>query len=172
MIEYGLSIHVTDTATPWLRRLRMALNSDAVKPIVGRSAVNVIRQNFFFLDRSRANSLGGRRSHYYTGAAGATHFRPVSNGVIVSIGTPGIAARYFGPTIIRPRRKKVLAFPISAESYGKRAQEYHRRGRKTAGLFAFVKHVKMPRDRRVLPPDHKLYRAINEDLDVYFDSLN
>jgi hypothetical protein len=133
-VSFGIKIDVTDQASPAVKAVTRALKPDRLNPVVGRSANNAYRTYLFALNASRANKLGGKRSNFYTGAARATHFDVVPDGVIISISQVGIAQRFFGGRIT-PKKSKYLTIPARAESYGKRAGEfpdlellYNRRG--------------------------------------------
>lgn len=120
----GIEIRIPrDDATPALARVRAGLQPEALRAIVGRSAVNTVRAHLFGVNQSRPNRLGGPRTNFYTQAARATSFRIVGDAVVVSIASVGIAQRYFGGTI-RPVTKKFLTIPARAEAYGKRAGEF------------------------------------------------
>jgi len=140
---YSLSLRLEDKATPWLRRLAAEIHQDRIKPVVGRAGVNTIRKHLFALDRKRPNRLGGRRTHFYAGAARATQYSVISDGVIISINHVGIAQRYFGGKIF-PVKAKRLAIPADAKAYGKRPREFTDLepvfGR--SGVYALAKPIK------------------------------
>ena len=100
-----------------------ALAPAAVKDVVGRAGVNILRDHFFDLDRSRKNDLGGKRSHFYAAAARSTQFQTRSSGVLISINKVGIAQRFYGGSI-RPVKAKVLTIPVRSEAYGKSPREF------------------------------------------------
>lgn len=120
---YGISYRLVDSVTPWLRQARIALRQDEIRPIAGRAGTNVVRAHLFDLDKTRANSLGGKRTHFYASAARATHFKEVTDGVEISVSHVGFAQRYFGG-VIRPVNSKYLAIPARTEAYGKSPREF------------------------------------------------
>lgn len=121
-LAFQISI-VNDKASGAVASLRAGLQPAQLNPIVGRAARNVYREHLFGLNRQRANRLGGPRTNFYAGAARATQFRVVGDGVIVSINQVGIGLRYFGGTI-KPVTAKYLTIPARAEAHGKRASEF------------------------------------------------
>lgn len=118
-----LTTSVTDRATPVVLAISSAVKPAALRPIVGRSAMQTYRRHLFALNRSRPNALGGPRTNFYENAARGTQFQEVADGVIVSINQIGIRQRIVGGTI-RPRTKKFLTIPVVPEAHGKRASEF------------------------------------------------
>lgn len=118
-----LTFSIDDGITPATRAMQNAFQPENLFPIIGRSAVNTVRDYLFDQNASRANKLGGSRTNFYASAARATHFDEVDDGVLISINQVGIAQRYYGGTI-EPVSKKFLTIPARAEAYGKRAGEF------------------------------------------------
>lgn len=93
---------------------------------MGRSIGGTLRDYLFKQDAQRANTLGGRRTHFYARAArGVQQPRMRSDGLVVSIASVGLGQRYFGGPI-KPvsGTSKYLTIPATAEAYGKRAREF------------------------------------------------
>lgn len=101
-----------------------ALSPEKVNPILARAASNHTRQHLFGLDSSRANLMGGRRSHFYGQAARSTQFGAAPDSFFVSIDHVGFRQRLEGGTI-RPVKAKMLTIPATAEAYGHRAREFN-----------------------------------------------
>jgi hypothetical protein len=129
----GVTIDVTkNTAGPALARLRTFLESQDSKEVIGFAARKTVRGHLAELESSRANTLGGPRSHYYGSARKATNFSVSGDTVTVSINQVGIRLHYFGGTVRagknissktgRPTR--FLTIPATGESYGKSAASF------------------------------------------------
>jgi hypothetical protein len=119
----GFNIDVRDRATPAVRALVGGMRPQQLQPLLGRSARNLTVSHLRAVDAARPNKLGGERTNFYARAADATQFRVEGDFVIVSINHVGIGLRYFGGTV-RPRTRKYLTIPASAEAHGKRASEF------------------------------------------------
>jgi len=197
----SLSIEVIDAATPALRNLARGLTDRRVRMIVGRAAVGEVKAHFRELDRSRSNSLGGKRTHFYAKAGRSTHQRNLADGVAVVISHTGIAQRYFGGTI-RPVNAKRLAIPARAEAHGKRPREFSnlevvyfrsgamalqersatslrktkkgfKKGKSVGGgiMFWLVKQVTHKADPSVLPTERRLADNAERVLVSYIEAV-
>jgi len=192
----GIHIQTKDAATEVITDLEKDIEPDRVAPIIGRAGVNHIKGHLVSLDNSRANRLGGKRTHFYASAARSTNFQITSEGVVISINHVGVAQRYFGGTI-RPVNAKRLTIPASAEAYGKRAGEFGklepvfgrngivglrrpkhktagrtRQGRYTRGgeiLFWLVKSATQAADKSVLPTEAELGAEVREQVGTYIE---
>lgn len=120
---YGLSIALTDNATPFCRRVAVGIHASRIAPVVGRAGVNALRDFLFDLDGERANELGGKRQHFYAAAARSTQFQVEDSAAILSINHVGFAQRFFGGRI-EPVNTRYLTIPARTEAYGKRAGEF------------------------------------------------
>lgn len=109
---------------PNVKRLKTSLELPAMQQVVGRSAVNTIRNHLFALDANRANELGGRRTHFYARAARSTSFKPIDNGVVVTISQRGMAQRRFGGKI-KAVKSKYLTIPAHPDAHGRSAREFN-----------------------------------------------
>ncbi len=101
------------------------LSMPAARKVAGRSLANKLRDFLFGLDKERANSMGGRRTHFFGQAARSVQ-QPTIEGdtVTVSINQVGFAQRLFGGTIYPTGGRKFLTIPARSEAYGKRAGEF------------------------------------------------
>lgn len=118
------SISIRDQATPDLQRMITALDQEKLKPEIGRAEVNLFKAHFYNLNSSRANKLGGKRTHFYSQAAKSTQYHVQSDGVRVSVNHVGIRQRLQGGIIKPQGGKKYLTIPAISETYGKRAREF------------------------------------------------
>jgi hypothetical protein len=122
VITVNTSVH--GNAPYVVKAISRALEPKSLNPPIGRAVVNVFKRHLFGLDRSRANVLGGERTHFYADAARGTHFDVLPDGVLVSVSQVGFRQRVLGGTIT-PKKAKFLTIPARAESYGKRASEFN-----------------------------------------------
>jgi hypothetical protein len=115
-----------DTLRPFLASLPAKLRNANLYRAMGRGLANSLRANFTSLQGSRPNKQGWPRQGYWARAArSVTQPRldlasATGAAVTVSITEPGIAARYYGPTVIKPVTAKTLAIPAVPEAYGTR----------------------------------------------------
>ena len=180
------------------QRLSRELAERQIAEVAGRAGVNVVQDHLRGLDDARKNRLGGRRSHFYSAAAAATHYRITqANNAAVVVSHTGMAQRYYGGTI-RPSGRisaktgkpiRALAIPARAAAYGVAPSEieglFVRPGRsgRTAALvrreggalrvyFWLVKSVTQKGDKTVLPGETPLRAAIRKALESYADRID
>ena len=140
----SLSLHLTvsDHVSGPLQRLGAAVRGPEVRKVMGRGVATTLRKHFTALDEERANTMGGRRTHFY-GQVRRSVQNPALVGdsaVSVSINHVGIAQRYFGGTI-EAAPGKALPIPARTEAYGRRPGEFndlHLVVFKSLGLAALV----------------------------------
>lgn len=84
---------------------------------IAKAAADVFRTHFKELDQTRANDLGGKRSHFYWNASQSVQGIPTADGAEVVINHLGLRQRWLGGTIY-PVNARKLAIPARAESYG------------------------------------------------------
>lgn len=114
----GITIDVTDTATPALRQI-----IGDVKPggglgtVMGRALANTLKKHF----RARnvvPNKLGGKRTNFWSAVASSVQNPVVGTAeVSVAISNPAMGQKVFGGRI-KPTKKKALAIPVNAKAYG------------------------------------------------------
>jgi hypothetical protein len=121
MNSYDISI--TDHATPAIRRVMELGQTRQLNQVLGRAAVNLLRQHFFNLDKERPNQLGGQRTHFWAAAARSTTFTEEPDGVTVSIDKVGVQQRWRGGEI-HAVKSTYLTIPARAEYHGKHAREF------------------------------------------------
>jgi len=181
-----LTVNVTDTAGPFLRRLDQDLDGAPLRHVIGRAARNKFVSHFERLDRARHRPQVA--FHFYGRAARATSYRVSGRQILISIAQEGIGLRFFGGTI-RLRRRKWFAIPVADESIGKTAREFrgltrpvlNRRTRKGVMLdkrtgkvlFAMRQDpITQRRDPSVLPTDRALFAAIEPHVNSFFGRIS
>ncbi len=118
---YGLTI--VDRASPAVEQLAaLVRGSQIANRYIGAVAV-LIRKNFKALDDERANTMGGKRTHFYAEASKGTTWEAEASGGTISVHATGIAQRLFGGTI-KPVKGKWLAIPARAEAYGHSPRDF------------------------------------------------
>ncbi len=169
-MSLSISISLRDTATPALRRKLAALTPQRLGAAVGPAVADLVRRHF------RALPPNKRRfptTHFWPRAAEATSWQAASDGVLIRINQTGVRQRYYGGPI-RPVNRKMLAYPIAAESYGKTTADFGplkfivteqdgpclgfpgARGSTPAPLFALRKGVDQWPDHSVLPSNKEI----------------
>lgn len=131
MIRVNVTIE-KDTAGPALAALKEAIRPENLAPLFGRSVTNAVRENFDILEGARPNKLGGKRTHYYSGARSSTSFVVEGDVATVGVRQVGIRLRYFGgdveagknTSIATGQPTKYLTIPVTPESYGMRAADF------------------------------------------------
>lgn len=116
---------------PPLLRLANAIERPDVRRVMGRAIATALRKHFTKLDRTRANKLGGTRTHFW-GQVRRSVQQPqllAGDGVMVSINHVGIALQYFGTAdmpggVMRPKNANFLTIPVHPEAHGRRAREF------------------------------------------------
>lgn len=127
-----IAIDMRDAASPALKRVEGVLRPQQLNPIVGRAARNVYVEHFRAKNRRSPNRFGAKRTNYYLGAARATTFRAVDDGVVISVNQVGVRLHYFGGVVragkgvssSSGKATKFLTIPARAEAHGKRASEF------------------------------------------------
>lgn len=122
-IKVEVSKSVTDAPAQVAKRIA-ALKGARLNTQIGRGVANLFQGHFISLDARRANSLGGKRTHFYGDAAEATSSSGTDAEAIVTVAQQGIRQRLLGGTIRPGAGKKYLTIPARAEAYGKRAREF------------------------------------------------
>ncbi|MES2692660.1 MAG: hypothetical protein V4773_04245 [Verrucomicrobiota bacterium] len=166
---------------PPLLRLANGIERPDVRRVMGRAIAGGLRKHFTKLDRTRANKLGGKRSHFY-GQVRRSVQQPQllgGDGVLVSINHVGIAQRYFGGVIVAGQNgsgKKFLTLPVHPEAYNRRAREFQDldaiffengegvlvrpNAESKHGIgevyYRLVRRVRQKADPTVLPPEEEL----------------
>lgn len=118
MSEFSISIK--DEVTGALARLREGLTPPQVNPTIG-TAVKLVFQNHF--RTLPENKTGFPTTNFWPGAARATTWQLIADGVTIVVSQEGVAYQWKGGTI-NPS-KTYLTIPATAEAYGHRAREFN-----------------------------------------------
>lgn len=111
-----------------LTERRVALIHKRVKSAV----VSFLQKHYKNLDKERANSLGGTRTHYWQKAGQSIVTEDVSDGFILSVNHVGVRLHLFGGRVepgvniswATGKPTKMLAIPKDAEAYGKTTADF------------------------------------------------
>lgn len=185
----SVSVTITrDDLKPFISTIAAKLRGPDIKRAMGRGVARAVFVNFETLQTVRPNRMGWPRQGYWASSArSVSQPKLVTDGIVVSITKPGIAARYFGPAEIKPVTSKFLAIPATADAYGTRPIDARWSGKlefsmvagrlpalvmrsvrrvskkMTSGvgdvIFWLKKKVTMPQDKTVLPGDDDLVTA-------------
>jgi len=192
----GLEVRMTIVdPTPYLLRTKRSLGEPGIRRVMGRAIGTSIRRHFTKLDSSRANRLGGKRTHFYANARRSVHQPELyGDGVRVVIDALGIAQRYYGGDIF-PREANALTIPVHPEAYGHRAREFsdlqyiptHRGDPYTLAILArpneasahgimevyyvLCSRVHQEPDPSVLPTDQELGKAAHDAAVDYITTI-
>ena len=120
----SISISISGTAPGALSAFRAELATDGAKHAAGRGVRRLLMDYLGGLDASRANQMGGKRTHFYAGAARNVSYEIDDDGATVSIHQVGIAQRYYGGTITPTPGHKFLTIPVDPDAYGRSAREF------------------------------------------------
>ena len=184
------TIDIRDNATAAIQQLIQDCQRN-INPTVGKAAVTMLKDHLRNLDSTRANKLGGSRTHFYASAAKGTNYTLLPDGVKVGINQVGIRQRYYGGTITAGkgishttgRPTQFLTIPAIAAAYGQRASAFSGDLRlslnryKTKGALVnkagtvyywLVKSVTQQADPTVLPTDDEISTRILTELEKYF----
>lgn len=107
-----------------VQRRALALKGAKLNTQIARGVQQLFVGHFFELDKTRANDLGGKRTHFYGDAAKATSSEGTDSEAIVTVAQQGIRQRLEGGTI-RAKPGSWLTIPARGEAYGRRAREFH-----------------------------------------------
>jgi hypothetical protein len=126
----NMNVVVRDTATPAITAMEEAIQPENILPFMAELVTQEVQQNLRDLDVSRANRLGGERTHYFAQAAEETEWTMEGNDhAIVSVRQIGIALKYFGGTVTAGvgtscatgEKTRFLTIPVHPSAYGVRA---------------------------------------------------
>ena len=114
---------VQDGSTRPLQHTLAALEPERVNPVLARAVSNQTRRHLFARDSTHANTMGGKRTHFYGDCARSTLSGVEPDGFFVSINQVGFRQRLEGGTI--QMQNKLLTIPARSEAYGRRATEFN-----------------------------------------------
>ena len=122
-------VNVQERATTDLQRISAAVESEDIHEVMGAAAALEVQHRLTRLDSERPNQLGGKRTHWYAGAADGTTHHTVPEGAAVDITQAGIRTMILGTAelpggAIVPKNAKHLAIPARAEAHGRSPREF------------------------------------------------
>lgn len=114
-----------------INKLGRALEPQQINNAIGRHITNIVKAHLFKYNADHQNSLGGRRTNYFSQAAKATSYQESGQGVTISIKQVGMALQYYGGTVTpgkgtstaTGKPTQFLTIPAIAEAHGKSAFE-------------------------------------------------
>jgi hypothetical protein len=116
-------ISILDGASPELRALAREIGVARTGPVVGRAVSNLVKSHLIARNSSHPNSIGGKRTNFWTQAARSTQMQPTSTGAEVSINQIGFRLQWQGGEI-KPVKKRYLTIPAVPEAHGMTAGEF------------------------------------------------
>ena len=184
----GIQINRAGFTKDFNQRLAQAKNPVGMLKACGRELANQLKAWFRAKDRSGANKLSERRSHFWLAVARSVQNPEQTgyNAISVSVTHPAIAIKVFGGTIT-PKVAGALTIPVEERAYGRTAATFeHETGLKlfllkigkTVGNafgnavlavaeaghitieYILAKSVTQPPDPTALPPKSQLEAAI------------
>lgn len=114
------TVNITDKARPAIAALKGGLQGSRINPGIGAAVKLLFQRHFLALP---PNKMGFPSTHFWAGAARATNFQVLADGVLLSVNQQGVRQRLMGG-VIRPVKGKFLTIPANAEARGKRAREF------------------------------------------------
>lgn len=90
---------------------------------IAKAAADKTQEHLKTRDTTHANTMGGKRSHFYWNAAETVHGEATVDGAVVTINYLGLRQRWLGGDIY-PINAKYLAIPARSESYGVPPKEF------------------------------------------------
>jgi hypothetical protein len=194
----ALTIDRAGFARDFNQQLRQAKNPVGMLKVAGRELANQLKTWFRAKDRSSANKLSERRSHFWL-AVSRTVQNPEQTGynsISVSVTHPAIAQKVFGGTITA-KAAGALTLPVEERAYGRTAGNFEAEtglklfllkiGKSTANHFGnavlavkeaghitveyiLTKSVTQPADPTALPPMTQLEAAILARSQLYLNN--
>lgn len=119
-MSVGVSITVTDTATPFVWEKIKTFSLANLQKLVGPALNRQLRQHFV---ANRGNKKGWPTTNFWERAARATSWDKSGAGVVVSVNQIGVRQRVFGGTV-KAVNASALTIPISPVSYGHVASDF------------------------------------------------
>ncbi len=128
----AVKVELTGHPTEAVVRVQAFLASNSMRNIAGFEGQRTVREHLQGLDETRANKLGGRRSHYYGSARRATEYFLDGDDVVISIAQVGMKLHYYGGTVEAGKNTsfatgeptKYLTIPAAPEAYGKTVRDF------------------------------------------------
>lgn len=117
----GYTITLTGEGETQARLMKFG-PSPGLSRVMGEAASAATKEWLMRMDGTRANQMGGTRTHFYWQAAQNTRHEATADGAEVVIDKLGLRQRWLGGEI-RAVNGKYLTIPARAEAYGKRARD-------------------------------------------------
>lgn len=189
-VRYSLD----EAAQGVLDRLLPLASGERVAARVAASA-EVLFQRHLVERNQLPNKNGWPKTNFYGRAAEATFATGDATGATVTVAQEGFRQRYFGGQIV-PVNRRMLAFPVSATSYGHGTSEFVMEVRRLqaaeapggyAGaylcaigtakapgepLFRLARRVNPQGDPTIIPDDDAILGDATEALGDFFDELS
>jgi len=184
---YTTNVSIAQSALPSLRRIaEQVKNPVALYKSVGRRAAEMLRKHYAGLDATRANSLGGNRTHFWLEVRDAVQQpEPIPGGVSIVIGHPVISGKIYG-AIVTPQEKEALSIPIHALAHGRRPSVFEEEnntklfrpkgkrilmaeiGGEVVPIYALAKRVNLAPDPEALPDKDAFVEGIVKTAESYY----
>ncbi len=128
----AMSVKVDGQALDALDRVSAFMLSESMFNVAGYEGQRTVREHLQGLDETRANKMGGRRSHYYGNARKATEYHLEGEEVVIGVAQVGMRLHYYGGTVEAGKNSsyatgnptKYLTIPASPEAYGKTVSDF------------------------------------------------
>lgn len=119
-----ITVSIKDTATPALMRLLAQAKSAGPMQAAGQRVAVLLRTHFRDANSQRPNRKGWPRQNFWAGFARRVSLGPTSPGrAVIHIQDPQGALRHkLSGGVVRPKRGKMLAIPLTGEAYKRGAQ--------------------------------------------------
>lgn len=115
----AMSVNITNQIPHYSEGLRL------LNKALAHDFTEMTKSHLRTMDVDRANTMGGKRSHYYETAANSTRGDLNGNEILIRIQQIGMQTKYTGEySAIKPNAAKWLTIPADAEAYGKRARAF------------------------------------------------
>lgn len=189
-MSLDINIEVTDGATPVLRRLLGKLTDrtglHAALATVAEQDTRAYLRGIAKITHKTSARLKAAPSGYLTKAAEAVESRYDATQTVVTVHGE-IFKRVMGPVTVKPREKKYLTLPATAEAYNHRAGEFKdlffvltkkgtaflakKDGDKLKIYYWLKTSVVLPQDRQLLPSDQAWAATAEAGADAYLDEV-
>ena len=129
-MSVAIEISMRSTFPALVEKANTLLAPERVHLEIATECAKTTRNHFRLLDATRANRMGGKRTHFYGSYVKGVTPRASEAAAIVGIADPQssspdkspLAAHFFG-AYIEPVKAKALTIPACPDAYGTRARE-------------------------------------------------
>ncbi len=121
----AITYNRSEFVTGFQAKINATKNPKGMLRAAGREVNRQLKRHFRAKDRTGANRLSDRRSHFWNAVARSVQNPELEgrNTVSVSINDPRFAQRLFGGTI-RAKLASALTIPVEERAYGRTAQTF------------------------------------------------